>query len=151
MGYLGGYQGDYLGGYRGDPGFFGFLGRAAKKVGGALLGATGQIMPGPGGIVARAASRALSGGFPGSGGPPGLPLGPMRPMGLGEMQTGRKRKRMNVTNPKALRRAIRRQAGFVKLAQRALKGTGYRITTRGAGRRRPISVRESGPGSVVVR
>ena len=36
-------------------------------------------------------------------------------------------RRMNVANPKALRRAIRRTDGFVKLAKRSLKGTGYAI------------------------
>jgi hypothetical protein len=63
---------------------------------------------------------------------------------------GRKRRRMNVTNDKALRRAIRRQQGFVKLAKRALRGTGYTVATRGRSKR-PVSIRESGPGSVVVR
>jgi hypothetical protein len=61
----------------------------------------------------------------------------------------RKRRRMNVTNPKALRRAIRRQTGFVKLARRALKGTGYTIVSRGSRRPRTV-VKESGPGSVTV-
>lgn len=36
-------------------------------------------------------------------------------------------RRMNVANPKALRRSIRRTEGFVKLAKRALKGTGYAV------------------------
>lgn len=49
--------------------------------------------------------------------------------------SGRKRRRINPANPKALRRAIRRQDGFVKLARRALKGSGYTIVTRGS--RRP--------------
>jgi len=51
-----------------------------------------------------------------------------------EVVIGKKRRRMNVGNAKALRRAIRREQGFVKLARRALKGTGYRITTRGSTR-----------------
>jgi len=42
-----------------------------------------------------------------------------------------KRRRMNVANPKALRRAIRRTDGFVKLARRTLKGTGFVVTRRG--------------------
>jgi len=41
-----------------------------------------------------------------------------------------KNRTMNVANPKALRRAIRREQGFVKLAQRSLKGTGYKIARR---------------------
>ena len=36
-------------------------------------------------------------------------------------------RRMNIANPRALRRAIRRTDGFVKLAKRALKGTGYAV------------------------
>jgi len=36
-------------------------------------------------------------------------------------------RRMNVANPRALRRAMRRTDGFVKLAKRALKGTGYAV------------------------
>lgn len=47
----------------------------------------------------------------------------------------KKRRRMNVANPKALRRAIRREAGFVKLAKRALKGTGYHVARRGSSHR----------------
>lgn len=62
---------------------------------------------------------------------------------------GRRKGRMNVTNPRALRRAIRRQAGFVKLARKALKGTGYTIVSRGSTRKRMV-VKESGPGSVTV-
>lgn len=44
--------------------------------------------------------------------------------GSGRMVRNR---RMNPANPKALRRAIRRTDGFVKLAKRALKGTGYAV------------------------
>lgn len=61
----------------------------------------------------------------------------------------RRRRRINPANPKALRRAIRRQAGFVKLAKRALKGSGYRIVTAGS-QRRPTKIMETGPGSVYV-
>lgn len=60
-----------------------------------------------------------------------------------------RRRRMNVTNPKALRRAIRRQTGFVKLAKRALKGSGYRIVSSSYARPR-TKVYESGPGDVTV-
>lgn len=45
-----------------------------------------------------------------------------------------KRRRMNVANPKALRRAIRRTDGFVKLARRTLKGTGFTVARRGLSR-----------------
>lgn len=59
----------------------------------------------------------------------------------------KRRRRMNPTNPQALRRAIRRQQGFVKLARKALQGTGYQIVTRGS--RRPR--RDLGPGHRHVR
>lgn len=60
-------------------------------------------------------------------------------------------RRMDVANPRALRRAIRRQSSFVSLARKALKGSGYTITSRGGARRRAVNIRESGPGSVTVR
>jgi len=41
-----------------------------------------------------------------------------------------KRRRMNVTNDKALRRAIRRTDGFIKLAKRALKNTDSVIVSK---------------------
>jgi len=62
---------------------------------------------------------------------------------------GEKRRRMNVANPKALRRAIRREQGFVKLARRALKGTGYAIVSK-ASRVKRMTIKEAGPGGVVV-
>lgn len=47
----------------------------------------------------------------------------------------RKRKRMNVANPRALRRALRRVAGFGKLASRARRDIGRAATAVGAHRR----------------
>lgn len=47
----------------------------------------------------------------------------------------RKTPTMNPANPRALRRAIRRQTGFVKLARRALRGSGYVIASRGRSRK----------------
>lgn len=44
----------------------------------------------------------------------------------------RKTPTMNPANPRALRRAIRRQTGFIKLARRALRGSGYVIASRGS-------------------
>lgn len=62
------------------------------------------------------------------------------------------RRRLNVTNVKALRRATRRVNGFVKVATRALEGTGFKVvrrtTTKKVG---PRTIVESGPGSVVTR
>ena len=45
-----------------------------------------------------------------------------------------RRRRMNVGNAKALRRAIRRTDGFVRLAKSALKNTGFKIVSKGSGR-----------------
>lgn len=173
MGYLSSHRGDYLGSYRGDPGFFKSLLKGIGKVAGVFLG--GGAAPPPQQIVIRQA------GFFGGGGPYGLvppgtrPLSTRRrvrqalplPQGAFSRARGgppdspeyraymagqRKRKRMNVANPKALRRAIRRQAGFVKLAKRALKGSGYTVVSKGSRRpQRAIQITESGPGSVNVR
>lgn len=38
-----------------------------------------------------------------------------------------KNRRMNIANPRALRKALRRTDGFVKLAKRSLKGTGFAV------------------------
>jgi hypothetical protein len=43
---------------------------------------------------------------------------------------------MNPANPRALRRAIRREGAFVALAKRALKGSGYTFKRTGAPRAR---------------
>lgn len=159
-------MGDYYSGY-GDPGLFGFLGGAIK----GITGVAGKILPGPIGTVATAVSKVIPGGrtitttapkptVPTIVAPKAPPTGTRTytpgtvattPLGMPYIVKGAKRRRMNVANPKALRRAIRRESGFVKLARRALKGTGYRITSRSAGRRPSISVRETGPGSVSVR
>lgn len=74
------------------------------------------------------------GGGPGvlAGIPPGVAIDPMTGLPT------KKRKRINPANPKALRRAIRRTSGFVKLAKRALKGTGFRIVSSGSRARRDL-------------
>lgn len=141
---------------RGDPGFFDFLKKGVRTI----AGVAGQVLPGPFGVPGRIVSGALNGG--------GMRMPGVQEIGarVGTYETkgvegavkirkdGKpyKRPRMNVANPKALRRAIRREQGFVKLARRALKGTGYVVARRGASRARPrVTVRESGPGSVSVR
>jgi len=110
----------------GDPGLFSTFKRLAQTAvsfatGGPVAavgtafrkpsrGAIAEVVPTPG--IRGAAERFFPGGRT------GLQVGVQR-----------KRRRMNVTNDKALRRAIRRQAGFVKLAKKALKGTGYQIVS----------------------
>lgn len=141
MSYYG--MGDY---YRvGDPGLFSSIGSFARKAVGVGVGfATG----GPVGAAATLLGRptmTLGGGTrvtPSAALPGGAPF----------IQGRRKRRRMNVTNDKALKRAIRRQEGFVKLARKSLKGTGYKIVSASAGRSKPrvVNVREHGPGGVRV-
>ena len=166
MTYMGGYRGDYMGGYRGDPGLFGTIFGGIKKVAGIA-----RRLPGPIGWAGTAVTTLTRRK------PPPAPVAPFmppqqmpvtrKPGWPGRMErlipggkTGfevampgmRPRyRRMNVANPKALRRAIRRQAGFVKLARKALRGTGYSIVSKGSRRPSRVSVRESGPGNVIVR
>lgn len=150
-------RGDYLGGgyQRGDPGLFGFLGGVAKRVfkhvvGGGIAGevvrATGAVIttrgeslpaagsvPGPAGFgTAQIPAGQVSRGTPHTQAPGTGQPGCARGYHLAKDGSGRwvKNRTMNVANPKALRRAIRRESGFVKLAQRSLKGTGYKITRR---------------------
>ncbi len=148
MAYLQSYRSDYLGSYRGDPGLFGFI----KKAVGKVAGFGTSLIPGPIG-----AGIKIARGF-GQKGPGGVALPVMPSIGGGFMGQKshavgpRKRRRMNYTNPKALRRSVRRVDGFVKVARKALQGTGYQVSRRGSSARRaPVTVRESGPGSVTVR
>jgi len=169
MAYMGHRYGDYLGGYRGDPGFFSKILKMGGKIVGSFLG-LGGTAPAPSYLMPPPVRRTQ---YPGPG-----PMGLVRDFGLGApgpyltgkgTKMGRPsgkalqkaaalaargevefpRRRMNVANPKALRRAIRRQAGFVKLARRALKGSGYTIVTRGS-RKPQLRIQETGPGSVNV-
>jgi hypothetical protein len=134
------YQGDY---YRGDPGFFSFIGGLAKRaiggishlIGGSegagkLLG--GETTAGGGGLMKKVgpivtalkqpsrltklgAATAVAGGA-GIGAALARHGRVLVPKGAG----GRHHRRMNVTNPRALRRAIRRTHGFAKLAMKTI-------------------------------
>lgn len=144
------YMGDY---YQGDP----FLGGLFRKVAGTVKGAVGGFLRGgpvsaiTGGVAGAVGARARLGR-------PGiqrLPVSRMKvtrvPGVIGGLQrivpggaTGlevldtmglRKRRRMNVGNAKALRRAIRRMDGFVGLARKSLKHTNYKLVSKSAGRR----------------
>lgn len=143
----------YMGDYMGDPGFFGFLRKAAgfiPGVGGAISRVFGRaapaaeavvVRPGVGGVIQRAggaimrlpplakAGIVLGGaaavqrvmGGPGTAAP--------APRGFRiSRKTGKivKVRRMRVTNPRALRRAIRRAHGFARLARRVLHFTSPR-------------------------
>lgn len=134
MPYMQSYRGDYYGRRRGDP-FLGSLLPVIAKLGGSLVkrAFSKTVKAAPAILAAGAAGRALVPiAPPGQIPVPGMKGAVQRALPGG--QTGfmpRKRKRMNVANPKALRRAIRRQEGFIKLARRTLKGTGYVIKRTG--------------------
>jgi len=136
------YRGDY---YRGDPGIFDKIFKGVKKLGGAALkvvkgvakpvlrsvpvlgtavtavdlalqakkamggrATIPRLMPGPLGPIPTLGPGYVAGGGRGGGG------------GFGGFASGgAKRPRMNVANPRALRRALRRVAGFGKLTKRA--------------------------------
>lgn len=139
--------------FRGDPFLGGLIKKGIGALGGVVRGALGipsapilrlpqqytqPVMPG--GTITGGTVRKVKG-------PKGLAQR-LVPGGATGFEVVRpRRKRINPANPKALRRAIRRQQGFVKLARRALKGTGYTITTRGS--RRPR--RDLGAGHTHVR
>jgi hypothetical protein len=150
------YQGDF---YMGDPGFFSFLGRAAKGVvglGRGLLGipAAQKALPAAAGVAttgivrrvgstvsAGAASMgrviskhpvlsaaAAAGAIMGTGGAEvgRLTAGGAVPRGYHIERKGKhpgaiiKNRHMRVTNPRALRRALRRAHGFAKLAMKTI-------------------------------
>lgn len=153
-----GTRGDY---YRGDPfSIGGLVGGIGKVIGGALGGlVTGGPLGALGGAVGGL-TTALGGGAGGAMIGPRAPVGiaampgvgsivgPMKPKPgiVGAMErflpfgeTGYYRaKRMNVTNPRALRRAIRRVSGFGKLVSRSKKAIAKANTAVGnkSGRRR---------------
>lgn len=135
MGY---YQGDF---YRGDPGFFSFLGGLAKKAVGFIPGvgpiaSTALSTIGGGGSklarmaksspLAMRAGRAIvkhpvlsAAGAAGAIGAMGAGVGAVAAR-RGMVHVGKRHRRMNVCNPRALRRSIRRTQGFAKLAMRTI-------------------------------
>jgi hypothetical protein len=155
MGY---YQGDFYRGARGDPGFFSFLGGLAKKAvsfipgvgpiastaidvasklkGSSVVRAGSAIVKAHPVLTAAGAAGAvgLAGKMMGGGSPAAAGLAHAgRMMGSG----GRRHRRMRVTNPKALRRAIRRAHGFAKLAMKTIHLIHPKKKVRFGGFRRP--------------
>lgn len=144
-------------GYAGDPGWISSAWKTLKKIakpiiGGLIGGPVGAVIAGAagGGRVAAAPPGAP----PGLPAPPGaiggavsfpggttVSVAGVLPTHAGlvghtpagyhlDKKTGTrwvKNRRMNVANPRALRKALRRTDGFVKLAKRSLKGTGYAV------------------------
>lgn len=138
------YVGDFYTGGRypakGDPGFFSFLGGLAKKAAGFIPGVGPAVSGVLEGITHSGATAAIervgkgaitlakkhpvmtaAGGAGILGGAAGVMGGRMgRAKGVRMAAGGRRHHRMRVTNPKALRRAIRRTQGFAKLAMRTI-------------------------------
>jgi len=137
MGYYG--QGDFYrpGMYRGDPGFFSVLGGLVKSAVGFIpgvgpiaekaisavsrpslsnivKGAKGAIIKHPGITAAGTAGAILA-----AGGAAKM-LGGHRKCKHINPRTGKCVRRMRVTNPRALRRAIRRAHGFARLAMKTI-------------------------------
>lgn len=146
MSYYG--QGDYYG----QGGLGSFLGGALKTVARA---ATGFVTGGPAGAIGGVVSSLVPSSRPAPGGGLQIPSvtvrpGAFLPGGTPLVSFGKKRRRMNYANGRALARANRRVDGFVRLARKSLQHTGYKIVSKSAGKR-PVNIRESGPGSVNVR
>lgn len=158
MSYYG--QGDYYG--QGGP--FDFVKRA---VGTVARGAIGFATGGVGGAIAAVAPRPRLSTISN----PTMPIGPtvqiptpggrsfqIDPMAalpggnpLFSMVGGKKRRTMNVGNIKALRRAVRRQDGFVRAVRSSLKHTNYTLVTKGSrskGRSRGNVFVETGAGGI---
>jgi hypothetical protein len=135
---VGYYMGDY---YAGDPGFFSFLGKVAKTAVGFIPGAggvAGKVMGAVGKIGGSRVGRAIikhpvlsaagAAGMAGAGaGVMGSRMGTPAAAGAASRMRAarmgggfRRHRRMRVTNPKALRRAIRRTTGFAKLAMKTI-------------------------------
>jgi len=136
-------RGDYYG-RTASGGLFDIFGKVLK------LG--GSILPGPIGTIARTIGGAISpagkqnpigatlpppvpmGTGVSIGGSKGIQIGSFPASGLGTGTAwhppmalpGKKHRRMNVTNPRALRRAIRRARGFEKMARKVLGFTSPR-------------------------
>ena len=132
-------QGDY---YRGD-GIFSFLGKALKTVAPILPFGIGTAASAVGSIFSPSRTTATQVRVTppilqnqiGATLPPaphfyGVQVGGTKlglttpgasmPVMRGQPVPGKKRRRMNVTNPRALRRAIRRARGFEKMARKVL-------------------------------
>ena len=153
------YHGMGVTSQQGDPfihkKIFGGLGKLARFGSKFAPGPFGTALGAAGGVFGRLAGRRGRMGrqtfltpppqFPGfpKGRDPSF-AGTRKQFGVGEFKP--KPKRINPANPKALRRAIRRTSGFVKLAKRALKGTGFKIVSSGSRSRKDIP-----PGHAHVR
>lgn len=150
-------MGDY---YRGDPGFLSFLGGALKTVGGFIpgvggivssigekIGAAGsksaivKVAETGGSKIAKVAVGAkqiiakhpVISGLAAAGAVTAGVVGARRAFGGGG---GKKHRRMNPCNVRALRRAVRRAHGFERIARRVMRFTSPQRKGRFAGFRK---------------
>lgn len=156
--YRGHGRGDYYRGRRGDP-FWGGLWTVIKGVGSALLGAPRPAAPQQPMYSSNFAPYGWQGQLPPAQQPgpeayriplgvPPFPPSPMRrptgamgPLNLRvDPMTGQpvayRRRRMNPSNPRALRRSIRRVVGFGRLASRSKRAIGKAASALGVNRGR---------------
>src|SRR5712691_11864552 len=143
------YQGDYgfnqmrRGGVmRGDPGFFSFLGGVAKSALGFIPGVGPILSKAADVLIPKTAPKILAQAETGivkagsaivkhpaltAAGAAGLGAAGLAGAALEHhlLRGGRKHKRMNVYNPRALRRALRRAHGFAKMARRIIRVTSH--------------------------
>lgn len=140
--------GDYYG--RG-----GLLDVLKKGVSTVARGAVGFVTGGPAGAISSVASALL----PQTRTPqppqfrvPSATVTPSAflPGGTPLISFGRRRRRMNYANGRALTRANRRVDGFVRMARKSLQHTGYKIVSKSAGKgKRPTTINvETGPGGI---
>lgn len=130
MGYYRG-MGDYYRG-AGDPGALTLLKRVGSGIGQAVgkvarsgVGRTALGATGFGGAIAGAVGTRLAARAP------KIRIRPTKILPGGDpfLSFDRpKRRRINPTNPKALRRAIRRVDGFVALSRRVLSQAGFQVS-----------------------
>lgn len=126
MAYLRHYQA------RGDPFLSGLLGKAAGALAGLAkkaLGLGGKAKAPPGGATAAEIAAAIKAALPAAG---AAAIGGIAAGGTGAIvgsiirgtgATGRRYRRMNAGNVKALRRSMRRVNSFAKLARQTIQFT----------------------------
>lgn len=123
-------RGDWLGGITGAIGGFLTGGWGGAVIGGAkgALGKKGTASQVAGGLVAQGGGGIM--------GPVVVNPGAILPGGkpfIERLGAERKYKRIDPTNVKALRRAIRRQGAFMAVVKRTIKGTGMTLKRTGIG------------------
>ncbi len=106
----------------GDPGLFDTLQRVGRSTlslfSGGPVAAIGSFFQPPGIAIPRLVGRRG-----GAARPAAVTIG-------ADGVARRRRRKMNMGNIKALKRAMRRQDGFVKIAKKALKGSNFEVVSR---------------------